>query len=167
MFHLTVLELGCSTVETEKQTHTIWKQMYMSANNINVIISGTTAIVWVWFVGTRATNNTFHWLNWMPLVNWYDLKISPRSSEIEQQFPWNVIWIDVLCSWHILIDCSLSGTFKWRNKDSLYHGTAFSNQVFFTARLIPGEILGIFLWNKRLYYQYSLSQHMTFSDFQQ
>ena len=36
VFHLVVLEFGCWTVETEKQTHTIWKQMYMSANNINV-----------------------------------------------------------------------------------------------------------------------------------
>ena len=32
---------------------------------------------------------------------------------------------------YILTDCSLSRTFKWRNKDSLYHGAAFSNRVFF------------------------------------
>ena len=62
----------------------------------------------------------------------------------------------------ILIDCSLSGTFKWSNKDSLYHGTAFSNQVLFMAKIIPGEILGIFFWNTCVYWQ-----HMTFSDFQQ
>ena len=31
---------------------------------------------------------------------------------------------------YIRIECSLSRMFKWRNKDSLYHGTAFSNQVF-------------------------------------
>ena len=47
---------------------------------------------------------------------------------------------------YILIDCSLSRPFsKWRNKDNLYHGTAFSNQVLFTADVMPGEIIGIFL----------------------
>ena len=50
VFHLIVLELGCWTVETEKQTHTIWKQIYMSPNNTNVIISGTTAIMRIRFV---------------------------------------------------------------------------------------------------------------------
>ena len=86
-FHLIVLEFGCSTVETEKQTHIIWKQIYISASNINVIISGTTAIVRVQFVDLWATNNTFHqWLNWTPRVNWYALKIRPRNSEIEQHF---------------------------------------------------------------------------------
>ena len=68
---------------------------------------------------------------------------------------------------YILIDCSLQSMFKWHNKDSLYHGTAFLNQVFFTAKIIAGEILRIFLWNECLYYQYSLPQHMTFSNFQQ
>ena len=60
---------------------------FMSANNINVIISGTTvtAIVRVRFVDPWATNNTFHWLNWTPLVNWYALKIRSRNPEIEQQ----------------------------------------------------------------------------------
>ena len=50
MFHLIVLEFGYWTVENEKQIHTIWKQIYMSDSNINLIISGTTAIVWVRFV---------------------------------------------------------------------------------------------------------------------
>ena len=46
---------------------------------------------------------------------------------------------------YILIDCSLSRTFsKWRDKDSLYHGSAFSNQVLSTAKVMPGEIIGIF-----------------------
>ena len=31
---------------------------------------------------------------------------------------------------YIQIECSLSNMFKWSNNDSLYHGTAFSNQVF-------------------------------------
>ena len=68
---------------------------------------------------------------------------------------------------YILIDCSLSKMYKWRrNKDSLYHdGTAFF--FFFTATIIPAEILGIFLWNECLYHQYSLPEHVTFSDFQQ
>ena len=101
VFHFIVLEFGCWTVETEKQTHTIWKQLYMSANNINVIISGTTAIVWVRFVDPWATNNTFHWFNWTPLVNWYALKIWPQNSKIEQHFSSNVSWTDVLCTWHI------------------------------------------------------------------
>ena len=35
---------------------------------------------------------------------------------------------------YILIDCSLSRTFKWPNKDSLYRGTAFSNQVFYYGK---------------------------------
>ena len=72
---------GCWTVETEKQTQTIWKQMYLSANNINMIISGQTAIVRVWFVDPWTSNNTFHWLNWTPLVNLYALKITSRNSE--------------------------------------------------------------------------------------
>ena len=38
------------------------------------------------------------------------------------------------------------------SKDSLYHSTAFSNQVFFMAKIIPEEILRIFLWNESLYY---------------
>ena len=98
VFHLSVLEFRCWTVETGKQTHTIWKQMYMSANNIiNVIISGTTAIVRVRFVDSWATNNTFHWLNWTPLVNWYTLKIRSQNSETEQYFSPNICWIDVLC----------------------------------------------------------------------
>ena len=49
---------------------------------------------------------------------------------------------------YILIDCSLSRTFKWRDKDSLYHSTAFLNQVLFTAKVMPGEIIGIFLSNE-------------------
>ena len=101
VFHLIVLEFGCWTVETEKQTYTIWKQIYLSANNVNVILSGPTAIVQVWFVDPWATNNTFHWLNWTPLVNWYALKIPSRNSEIEH-FSSNVSWIDVLCSWPII-----------------------------------------------------------------
>ena len=101
VFHLIVLEFGCWTVETEKQTHTIWKQIYLSANNINVLISGTTAIVRVRFVDPWATDNTFHWLNWTPLVNWYILKIRPRNSEMTEHFSSNVSWISVLCSWLI------------------------------------------------------------------
>ena len=96
VFHLIVLEFGCWIVKTEKQTHTVWNQMYMSANDINVIISGTAAIVRVRFVDPWATNNTFHWLNWAPLVSWYALKIRPRHSKIEHFSP-NVSWIDVLC----------------------------------------------------------------------
>ena len=83
IFHLIILELGCWTVENEKQTHTIWKQIYLSASNINGIISRTTAIVRVRFVDPWATNNTFHWLNWTPLVNWYASKIRPQNSKIE------------------------------------------------------------------------------------
>ena len=45
VFYLIILEFGCWTVGTEKQTHTIWKQLYLSANNINVLILGTSAIV--------------------------------------------------------------------------------------------------------------------------
>ena len=101
VFHLIVLEFGCWTVETEKQTLTIWKQINMSANNINVIISGTTAIVRVRVVDPWATNNTFNWLNWTSLVNWYALKFQPRNSEIKQHFSSNVSWIDVLCPWLI------------------------------------------------------------------
>ena len=86
VFHLIVLEFGCWAIETENQTHTIWKQTYLSANNINEIISGTTVIVRDWFVDPWATTNTFHWLNWTPLVNWYALKIRPRNSEMEQHF---------------------------------------------------------------------------------
>ena len=93
VFHLTDLEFVRWTVETEKQTHTNRKQIYMSANNINVIISGTIAIVRVRFVDPLATNNTFHWLNWTPLFNWHALKIRPRNSEIEQHFSSNVFWI--------------------------------------------------------------------------
>ena len=103
LFHLIVLEFGCWTVEIEKQTHTIWNQIYMLTSNIIEIISGTTAIVRVRFVDPWATNNTFHWLNWTPLVNWYALKIRPRNSEIEQHFSSNVSWTDVLCPWLILI----------------------------------------------------------------
>ena len=73
----------------------------LSANNINLIISRTTAIVRVRFVDPWAANNTFHWLNWTPLVNWYALKIRPRNSEIEQRFWSNVSWIYVLCPWLI------------------------------------------------------------------
>ena len=101
VFHLTVLGFGCWTVETKKQTHTVWKQIYMSANNINVLISGTTAIVRVRFVDPWATNNTYRWLNWTLLVNWHALKIRPRNSEIEQYFSSNINWIDVLCPWLI------------------------------------------------------------------
>ena len=97
VFHLIVLELGCWTVETEKQTHTIWEQIYVSPNNIKVIILGTTAIVRIRFVDPWATYNIFHWLNWTPLVHWYALKIRPDNSEIEQNFSSNVSWIDVLC----------------------------------------------------------------------
>ena len=71
------LEFGCWTAETEKQTHTIWKQICTSVNNINAIISGRTAILRVRFVDPWGINNTFHWLNWTPLVNWYALKIRP------------------------------------------------------------------------------------------
>ena len=85
---------------SSKQTHTIWKQIYLSANNINMIIS-TIAIVRVRFVDPWATNNTFHWLNWTPLVNWHTLKIRPRTSEIEQHFSSNVSWRDILCPWLI------------------------------------------------------------------
>ena len=63
----------------------------MSASNINVIISGTTAVVRVRFVDPWATNNTSHWLNWTPLVNWYALEIRPQNSEIEQHVSSNVI----------------------------------------------------------------------------
>ena len=101
VFHLMVLEFGCLTVETEKQTHTIWKQMYMSANNFNVIISEITATMRVRFVDPWTTNNTFHWLNWTPLVNWYALKIRFRTSETEQHFASNVSRIDILCPWPI------------------------------------------------------------------
>ena len=101
LFHLIVLEFGCWTVETEKQSHTIWKQIYISANNINVIISGTTAIVRVWFVDPWASDNTSHWLNWTPLVRRYALKIRSQNSEIEQHFSSNASWIDVLCPWPI------------------------------------------------------------------
>ena len=50
---------------------------FISANNINVIISETavTAKVRVRFVDPWATDNTFHRLNWTQLVNWYALKI--------------------------------------------------------------------------------------------
>ena len=119
VFHFITLEFGCWTVETEKQTHTVWKQIYMSASNINVIISGTTAVVQVWVVNPWATNNTSHWLNWTPLVNWYTLKIWPQNSEIEQHFSSNVI-LNRRCMplTYILIDCSISRMFKWHNKDS-------------------------------------------------
>ena len=60
----------------------------MSANNINMIISGTTAIVRVGFVDSWATNNASCWLNWTLLVNWYAFKVWP--SEIEQHFSSNV-----------------------------------------------------------------------------
>ena len=73
----------------------------MLANNINMIISGTTAIVRDRFVYPWATNNTFLWLNWTPLVSWYALKIRPWNSEIEQHFSYHVSWIDVLCPWLI------------------------------------------------------------------
>ena len=86
VFHLIILEFGCWTVETKKQTHTIWKQFYMSVNNINVITSGTIAIVRVLFADPWANNNTFHWLNW------YALKIRPRDSEIEQHVSLNISW---------------------------------------------------------------------------
>ena len=69
-------------------------------------------------------------------------------------------------SWPFPIDCSLPRTFKWHYIDSLYHRTAFSNQVHFTAKVMLGEIIVIFLWNEFLYYQYSLPQHMAFCDFQ-
>ena len=98
----------------------------MSTSNIHVIISGTTAIVRVQLVDPWATNNTFNGLNWTSLVNWYALKIRPRNSKIEQQFQLNRCFMPMAYS---RIECSLSRTFKWRNKDSLYHGTAFSNQV--------------------------------------
>ena len=62
----------------------------MSVNNINVIISGTIAIVRVLFADPWANNNTFHWLNWTLLVNWYALKIRPRDSEIEQHVSSNI-----------------------------------------------------------------------------
>ena len=67
------------TVETLQS-----ENKFMSANNINVIISGTTAIIRVRFAPWAT--NTFHWLNWTPLVNWYALKIRPRNSEIEHFF---------------------------------------------------------------------------------
>ena len=62
----------------------------MSASNINVIISGTTAVVRVQVVDPWTANNIFHWLNWTLLVNWYALKIRPQNSEIAQQFSSNV-----------------------------------------------------------------------------
>ena len=50
MFHLTVLEFRCWTVETEKtNTFNLKKKKNMSANTINMIISGTTATVRVRF----------------------------------------------------------------------------------------------------------------------
>ena len=122
VFHLIVLDFGCWTVETEKQTHTIWKQIYMSANNINVIISGTTAIVQVWFVDPWATNNTFHWLNWTPLVNWYAFKIRPRNLEIEH--------FSSLPKTCILTDCSSSRTLKWHNKDSIFQPCFFTENTW-------------------------------------
>ena len=36
---------------------------------------------------------------------------------------------------------------------SLYHGTAFSNRVFFAGKIIPWVTLGIVLWNECMYYQ--------------
>ena len=117
------------TVETLQS-----ENKFMSANNINAIISGTTAIVRVRF-GPWATNNTLHWLNWKLLVNLYVLKIRPRMWEIVQHF-----FIKRKLNRHfmpgtyILIECSLSRTFKWCDKDSLNHGTAFSNQVFFYGK---------------------------------
>ena len=161
VFHLIVLEFGCWTVETEKQTHTIWKQIYMSASNINMIISGTTAIVRVQVVDPWTTNNTSHWLNWTPLVNWYALKIRPQNLEIAQQFSSNVSWIDVLCPWLIfwLIVAyreHLNGVRRTANisifKLSVFNGkynTWRNSQDFLVKR------------------GYSLPKHMTFSDFQQ
>ena len=66
------------TVETLQS-----ENKFMSASNINVIISRTTAIVQVQFA-PWATNNTLHWLNLTPMVNWYTLKIRAHNSEIEQ-----------------------------------------------------------------------------------
>ena len=54
---------------------------------------------------------------------------------------------------YILIDSSLLRMFKWHNKDSLHHDTAFSNQVSFYGKTKTGEILWIFLWTECLYYQ--------------
>ena len=167
VFHLIVLEFGCWTVETEKQTHAIWKQIYMSANNIDVIISGTTAIVRVRFVDPWATNNTFHWLNWTPLVNWYALKIRPRNSEIEQHFSSNVAWIDVLCPWLIFwLIVAYRELLNGVTRTAYITEQYFRTKCFY-GKIIPGEILGIFLWNECLSYQYLLLQHMTCSDFQQ
>ena len=81
-------------------THTIWKQIYMSANNINVIISGTTAIVRVRFVDLWATNITFHWLNWTPLVISMPWRFGPEvrkgdNSWIYISCPWLIFWLIV------------------------------------------------------------------------
>ena len=53
-------------------------------------------------------------------------------------------WLNwtLLVSWYALK--IWPRTFKWRDKDSLYHSTAFSNQVLFAAKVMPGEIIGIF-----------------------
>ena len=156
VFHLIVLEFGCWPVETKKQTHTIWKQIYMSAKNINVIISGTTAIVRVRFVDPWTTNNPFHWLNRPPLVSWYALKIRSRNSEIEQHFSSNVSWIEVLCPWPIFwLIVAYRERLNGVIRTAQY--SIFEPSVF-TVKIIPGDILGIFLWKECLYYQYLLPQ---------
>ena len=65
---------------------------FMSASNINVNRNSARLIC----RPCEATFNTFHWLNWTPLDNWYALKIRSRNSEIEQRFSSNVSGIDVL-----------------------------------------------------------------------
>ena len=147
VFHLIYRSwIWCWTIDTEKQTHTIWKQIYMSANNINVIISGTTAIVRVWVIDAWGTNSSFLWLNWTPLVNWYALKIQHRNSEIEQHFSSTVSWTDILCSWLIF----------WlivAYRDCL-NGVTLTAYIKVQHFRIEYFFLRIFLWKKCLYYQY-------------
>ena len=147
------------TVETWQS-----ENKFMSANNI---ISGTTAIVRVRFA-PWATNNTLHWLNWTPPVNCYALKVWPRNLEIEQHFLSNVSWMDVLCPGLIFwLNVAYWERLNGVTMTAYITVQHFRTKCFFAAKIIPGEILWIFLWNECLYYQYLLSQHMTFSDFQQ
>ena len=89
-FILSFLNLGVYwPVETTQS-----ENKFMSANNINVIISGTAATVRVRFA-PWATNNTLHWLNWAPPVSWYALKIQPRNWK--QNIFYRTLVIDVLC----------------------------------------------------------------------
>ena len=124
---------------------------FMSADNINLIISGTTvtAIVRVRSVDPSATNNIFHWLIWTPLVNWYAFKISSRSSEIEQHFSSDVSWIDFLCQGHKLwLIVADRGRLNGITRTAYTMVQHFWTKCFLMTKIIPGKILGIILWKR-------------------